>query len=104
MINTDMEISDIIETIAKSNSGLDTFYFEMKDTNAMQTAYVENHAGESVSACVYPSVKITSHFTYGSEDAIAFLFDADIRLWKLVDWNITRDWHDSKQWTIKLMR
>lgn len=87
-----MEISDIIETIAKCNSGLDTFYFEMKDTNAMQTAYV------------YPSVKITSHFTYGSEDAVAFLFDADIHLWKLVDWNITRDWHDSKQWTIKLMR
>ena len=99
-----MEISDIIETIDKSNSGLDTFYFEMKDTNAMQTAYVENHAGEPVSSCVYPSVKITSHFTYGSEDAVSFLFDADIHLWTLVSCNITRDWHGSKQWTIKLQR
>ena len=63
MINTTMEILALIELISLSNSGLDTFYFEMKDTNAMQTAYVENHAGEPVSACVYPSVKIQSHFT-----------------------------------------
>ena len=99
-----MEISDIIETIDKSNSGLDTFYFEMKDTNAMQPAYVENHEGEPVSSCVYPSAKIKSHFTYGSEDAIAFLFDADIHLWTLVSCGINRDWHGSKQWIIKLMR
>lgn len=51
MINTTMEILALIELISLSNSGLDTFYFEMKDTNAMQTAYV------------YPSVKIQSHFT-----------------------------------------
>ena len=63
MINTNMEISDIIETIAKSNSGLDTFYFEMKDTLEITTAYEEDYNVEKVSACVYPSVKITSHFT-----------------------------------------
>ena len=59
---------------------------------------------EKVSASEYQSYKITSHFTYGSEDAIAFLFDADIHLWKLVSFNINRDWHGSKQWIIKLIR
>lgn len=65
MINTTttMEILALIELISLSNSGLDTFYFVMKDTNEMQTAYVENHAGEPVSAREYPSAKITSHFT-----------------------------------------
>ena len=99
-----MEISDIIETIAKSNSGLDTFYFEMKDTLEITTAYEDDYNGKKLSAREYPSVQITSHFTQGSEDAIAFLFDADIALWKLVSWDITRDWHGSKQWTIKLLR
>ena len=79
-----MEILALIELISLSNSRLDTFYFVMKDT-------LEN-------------VQITSHFTYGNEDAIAFLFDADIHFWKLISWEITRDWYESKQWTVKLQR
>ena len=63
MINTNMEISDIIETIAKCNSGLDTFYFEMKDTLEKTTAYSINYTEEQVSGREYPSVQITSHFT-----------------------------------------
>ena len=99
-----MEISDLIETISKCNSGLDTFYFVMKDTLEITTAFEEDYNWEKVSAREYQSYKITSHFTYGSEDAIAFLFDADIRLWTLVSWDINRDWHESKQWIIKLLR
>ena len=63
MINNTMEISDIIETIAKSNSGLDTFYFEMKDTLEITTAYEEDYNVEKVSEREYQSYKITSHFT-----------------------------------------
>ena len=63
MINTNMEISDIIETIAKSNSRSDTFYFEMKDTLEKTTSYAINYDGEKVSAREYQSYKITSHFT-----------------------------------------
>ena len=99
-----MEISDLIETISKCNSRLDTFYFEMKDTLEITTAYEEDYNGEQVSACEYPSFKITSYFTKVSEDAIAFLFDADINLWKLVSYEITRDVYAQKQWTIKLLR
>lgn len=99
-----MEILALIELISLSNSGLDTFYFVMKDTNERTIAYAVNYNGEQVSACEYPSARITSHFTNGGEEAIAFLFDADIHRWKLVSWNITRDWHGSKQWSIKLQR
>lgn len=63
MINTNMEISDLIETISKCNSGLDTFYFVMKDTNERTIAYVVNYNWEQVSAREYPSFKIQSHFT-----------------------------------------
>ena len=99
-----MEILSLIELISLSNSRLDTFYFEMKDTLEKTTSYAINYNGEQVNAREYPSVQITSHFTYGNEDAIAFLFDADIHLWKLISWEITRDWYESKQWTVKLQR
>ena len=63
MINTNMERSDLIETISKCNSGLDTFYFEMKDTLEITTAYEDDYNGKKLSAREYPSVQITSHFT-----------------------------------------
>ena len=58
-----MEILALIELISLSNSRLDTFYFEMKDTLEKTTSYSINYDGEQVSASEYPSVKITSHFT-----------------------------------------
>lgn len=76
----------------------------MKDTLEKTTSYAINYDGEQVSAREYPSVQITSHFTQGGEDAISFLFEADIHFWNLVSWEITRDWYESKQWKIKLQR
>ena len=58
-----MEILALIELISLSNSRLDTFYFEMKDTLEKTTAYEINYDGEQVGASEYPSVRITSHFT-----------------------------------------
>ena len=58
-----MEILALIELISLSNSRLDTFYFEMKDTLEKTTAYEINYNGEQVSGREYPSVQITSHFT-----------------------------------------
>ena len=63
MINTTMEILELIESISLSNSGLDTFYFVMEDTNERTIAYAVNYNGEQVSSREYPSVKIQSHFT-----------------------------------------
>ena len=45
-----MEILALIELISLSNSRLDTFYFEMKDTLEKTTAYEINYNGEQVSA------------------------------------------------------
>ena len=61
--NTTMEILALIELISLSNSRLDTFYFEMKDTLKRTTDYAVIYNGEQVSAREYPSFKITSHFT-----------------------------------------
>ena len=99
-----MGISDLVETIANSHGRFDTFYFIMEDTNARQIDYAVNCYGKQVSACEYPSSKITSHYTQNSEDAIAFLFDADIHLWKLVSFEVSKGWYDYKQWTVRLMR
>lgn len=99
-----MEILELIEKIAQGDRRQDTFYFVMEDTNAMQTVYLVNYEGKPVSACEYSGTEVTSHYTQGSEDAIAFLFDADIALWKLVSWEITSGWCEARQWTITLRR
>ena len=41
--NTTMEILALIELISLSNSRLDTFYFEMKDTMDNKTTEVKDH-------------------------------------------------------------
>ena len=100
-----MEILELIETIERGYSDQDTFYFVMEEHNAMaETAYLVNHLGEQVSACDYSGTEVTSHYIQGSEDAIGFLFDADIALWKLVSLEISDSWYDSKQWHITLRR
>lgn len=100
-----MEILELIETIAHGDSSQDTFYFVMEDTNArLGTEYLVDHTGEKVGSCDYYGALVTSHYTQGAEDAIVFLFDADIALWKLVSWDVSGSWYDSRQWTIKLRR
>ena len=58
-----MEILELIELISLSNSRLDTFYFEMKDTLEKTTAYEINYDGEQVGERECPIVPLTSHFT-----------------------------------------
>ena len=83
MINTNMEISDLVETIANSHGRFDTFYFVMEENIEGTTAF---------------------EFIRGSEDAVAFLFDADIHLWTLVSFETSTHWYDSRQWTVRLAR
>lgn len=99
-----MEIIELIETIAQGHRERDTFYFVMVDGTARQTEHLVNHSGEIVGSCEVPGTLVTSHFTQGSENAIAFLFDADIALWKLVSWEVSDSWYDSRQWRITLRR
>lgn len=104
MLNSSMEIIDLIETIAHPDRRKDTFYFVMEDTSARQTEHLVNHSGEIVGSCEVPGTLVTSHFTQVAEDAVGFLFDADIALWELVSWEVSDSWYDSKQWKITLRR
>lgn len=99
-----MEILELIETIAQGDRRQDTFYFVMVDGTARETEHLVNQSGEIVGSCEVPGTLVTSHFTQGSEDAVAFLFDADIALWKLASWEVSDSWYDSKQWHITLRR
>lgn len=99
-----MEIIDLIETIACRDRSQDTFYFTMVDGTARETEHLVNHSGEIVGSCEVPGTLVTSHYSQGAEDAIVFLFDADIALWKLVSLEISDNWYDSRQWHITLRR
>ena len=96
-----MGISDLVETIANSHGRFDTFYFEMKENIEGTTSY---GTGEKAVSYEYPNIKTTFEFIRDSEEAIAFLFDADIHLWTLVSFEVSTHWHDSIQWTIRLVR
>ena len=104
MLNSSMDIIELIETIAHGDRRQDTFYFTMVDGTARQTEHLVNHSGEIVGSCEVPGTLVTSHHSQGAEDAIAFLFDADIALWKFASLEISDDWYDSKQWHITLRR
>ena len=104
MLNSSMEIIDLIETIAHPDRRKDTFYFVMEDTSARQTEHLVNHSGEIVGSCEVPGTLVTSHYTQGAEDAIVFLFDCDIHLYQLMSWEVSTDWDSYKKWNIKLRR
>lgn len=99
-----MDIKELIETIVQGHRERDTFYFVMVDHTARQTEHLVDHSGKIVGSCEVPGTLVTSHHSQGAEDAIAFLFDADIALWKLVSWDVSDSWYDSKQWHITLRR
>ena len=88
-----MDIQELIEKIASSGYEYGMFYFTFLDTNSSRYASLVDCRGEEVARYDYsndiPNVLSTDkRFLRKTDDAIAFLFDCDIHLWKLVSWDI----------------
>ena len=87
-----MDIQELIEQIAANSKAYGMFYITMLDTNSPMYAVAVDCRGEEIaSRCDYYGTYSENKFIHKTDDAIAFLFDADIHLWKLVSWNIQRD-------------
>ena len=107
-----MDIQELIEQIASSGKEYGMFYFTLLDSDSSRYASLVDCRGEEVARYDYsndiPSVLSTDQrFMRKTDDAIAFLFDADIHLWQLVSWNIQQE--DSNcglitTWNITLRR
>lgn len=88
-----MDIQELIENIASSGKEYGKFYFTLLDSDSSRYVALVNCQGEEVARYDYskepPSVIFTDNrFVRKTDDAIAFLFDCDIHLWKLVSWDI----------------
>lgn len=84
-----MDIQELIESIAANSKEFGRFYFTVIDTNSPMRAVAVDCRGDIVVSqydCngTYSETK----FIHKTEDAIAFLFDADIHLWQLVSCDI----------------
>ena len=67
------------------------FRFTMLDTNSPMYAVAVDCRGEEIaSRCDYFGLYTENKFIRKSDDAIAFLFDCDIHLWKLVSYDRIR--------------
>ena len=87
-----MDIKELIEKIAASGKDYDMFYFTMEDTNSPMYATAVDCRGKEVARYdYYLGLSTEKKFIHKTEDAIVFLFDADIHLWQLMSWNIQYD-------------
>lgn len=64
------------------------FYITMLDTNSPMYAIAVDCRGEIAARCDYFGTYSERKFMRKTEDAIAFLFDADIHMWQLVKYDI----------------
>lgn len=87
-----MDIQELIEQIAANSKDYGMFYFTMEDTNPPMYATAADCRGKEVARFdYYLGLSTEKKFIHKTEDAITFLFDADIHLWQLMSWNIQYD-------------
>ena len=92
-----MDIQELIEEIASSGKEYGMFHFTMEDADLSiretrkclsSSDTPRYHIGTSTEGKL---VLTETKFMHKTDDAIAFLFDADIHLWQLMSWNIQYD-------------
>ena len=87
-----MDIKELIEQIAAIDKKYGMFYFTMEDTNPPMYETAVDCRGKEVARCdYYLGLSTERKFIHKTEDAIVFLFDADIHLWQLMSWSIEHD-------------
>lgn len=86
-----MDIQELIEHIAASGKEYGMFYITMLDTNSPMYAIAVDCRGEAAARCDYFGTYSERKFMRKTEDAIAFLFDADIHMWQLVSCDIQQE-------------
>lgn len=85
-----MDIKDLIERIVESTmpESPSYFLFTLEDTNAKQREYAVDCYGNRVASCDYYARSIETHEASCVDDAVTFLFDCDIHLWELVNYDV----------------
>lgn len=88
MLNTSMEIQELIEQIAARSNEYGMFFFTLLDTNSPMYAVAVDCRGDIAARCDYFGTYSEKKFLSNADDAIAFLFDCDIHLWQLMSYDI----------------
>ena len=102
-----MDIQELIEQIASSGKEYGMFYFTMEDTHSPTYPTDADCRGKEVVQRDYWGLFTENKFMHKTDDAIAFLFDADIHLWQLISYDIKYDYQYSvlpPTWNITLRR
>ena len=101
-----MDIQELIEQIVSLDKKFGMFYFTMEDTTASMYKTAVDCRGKEVARCDYFGISTETKFIHKVDDAIVFLFDADIHMWELIDWNIRYDSFGGfvRTWNITLRR
>ena len=92
-----MDIKELIEQIVANSKDYGMFYFTVEDTD-LSICETNKCLSSSDTPRYYIGtstegklVLTETKFIHKTDDAIAFLFDADIHLWQLMSWNIQYD-------------
>ena len=101
-----MDIQELIEQIVANSKNYGMFYFTMEDTSSPMYPTDADCRGKEVVQRDYWGLFTETKFIHKVDDAIAFLFDADIHMWELIDWNIRYDSFGGfvRTWNITLRR
>lgn len=86
-----MDIQKLIEHIAENSNGYDRFCFTVIDTNSPMYPTAVDYQGKEVAQRDYWGIFTKKKSIHNTDDAIAFLFDADIHLWQLVYCDIQQE-------------
>lgn len=86
-----MEIQELIEQIAARSNEYGMFYFTVLDTSSPMYAIAVDCRGDIAVRCDYYGTYSETKFIHKTDDAVAFLFDADIHLWQLVSCDIRQE-------------
>ena len=83
-----MDIKELIEQITASGKQYGMFYFTLQEMNSPMYATTVDCNGKEVARCDYFGPSWEEKFMRKTDDVIAFLFDCDIHLWRLVSCDI----------------
>lgn len=86
-----MDIKELIESIVANSKDYGRFYFTVIDTHSPMYPTAVDCQGKEVVQRDYWGIFTENKFIHKTEDAIAFLFDADIHLWQLVSCDIQQE-------------
>lgn len=83
-----MDIKELIEQIAASGKKYGMFYFTMENTNSPIYETAVDCRGKEVARCdYYLGLYTEKKFIHNVEDAIVYLFDADLFGWSIKSFN-----------------